>query len=482
MGQKPGINDQLFSKSVPHWAKNSKAFYVAIALAVGGILATGAIAVYSLNRVQARSESESSSSSPIASPAIEAVTALGRLEPTGEVRTLSAPMSLEGTNVKELLVAEGDQVRANQVIAIMDNRDRLQAAVDLAKKQVEIAQANLERVKAGAKAGAIQAQQETINRLGKELEGEQKAQQTRINRLETQLTETTKAQEATIKAQQATINAQQATIRRLDAEKRNTEQDFARYEQLVSDGVISTSELENRRLRVETAIERLSEAQENLSQQQANLTQAEANKAQTLATIIEQLEEARVNRDKTIAVLEAQIKEEEARLEEIKEIRPVDIKQAEAEVESALAAVDQAQADLKSLAYVRAPVDGQILKVHASPGEAPTEADGIVELGQTDDMMVIAEVYESDISKVRLGQRVAMTSESQVFEEELRGNVSQIGRQIGKKDILNTDPAAAVDARVVEVKIRLTPEDSKRVSGLTNSKVIVKIFLESKAN
>lgn len=472
MGHKPGMDEGLFSKPITRWA---------IAVAVGGTLATGVAAVYSLNRVQLRPTQ--SHLQPVATPAIEAVTALGRLEPDGEVIIISAPTSLEGANVvKALLVSEGDRVRANQVMAIMDNRDRLQAAVDLAKKKVEIAQANLEQVKAGAKAGAIQAQEETINRLEKELEGEKKAQQSKINRLETQLRETTKAQEATIQAQQATVKAQESTIRRLEAEKRNADNDFARYQQLAEDGAISTSELESRRLRVETALERLSEAQENLAQQQANLIQAEANQAQTIANLNEQLEESRVNRNKTIAVLEAQIKEEEARLEEIKEIRPVDIKKAEAEVESTLAAVEQAQADLDSLAYVRAPEDGQILDINTRAGETIKEGEGIVELGKTDEMRVVAEVYESDISKVRLGQRVAIRSESKAFEGKLQGNVSQIGRKIGKKDILDTDPAADVDARVVEVNIRLPPEDSQKVTGLTNSKVIVEIWLESESN
>lgn len=53
----------------------------------------------------------------------------------------------------------------------------------------------------------------------------------------------------------------------------------------------------------------------------------------------------------------------------------------------------------------------------------------------------------------------------------------EIGRQIGKQDVLDSDPAADVDARVVEVKIGLTPEASKRVSGLTYAKVVVAINL-----
>ncbi|MFN5892437.1 MAG: HlyD family secretion protein, partial [Dolichospermum sp.] len=57
----------------------------------------------------------------------------------------------------------------------------------------------------------------------------------------------------------------------------------------------------------------------------------------------------------------------------------------------------------------------------------------------------------------------------------LKGKVTEIGRKIGKKDVLNNDPAADIDARVVEVKIALSPEFNQQVSGLTNAKVTVEI-------
>jgi HlyD family secretion protein len=100
-----------------------------------------------------------------------------------------------------------------------------------------------------------------------------------------------------------------------------------------------------------------------------------------------------------------------------------------------------------------------------------------VELGQTEKMLVVAEVYESDIGKVRLGQRATVTSESQAFVGELSGKVSQVGLQIGKKDVLDTDPAADVDTRVIEVKILLDAEASRKVANLTYSKVLVKILI-----
>jgi HlyD family secretion protein len=437
MGHESGNQEGLLSKPITRWA---------IALSLVGAIGTGAVALYSLDRVRQRPAELPPT--PVASPTLRAVTALGRLEPEGEVVQLSASTSLQQARVAQLLVNEGDRVRAEQVVAVLDNRDRLQAAVERAQKQVKVAQANLDKVRAGAQAGTLSAQKAKIKRLEAELAGEQNAQQTAINRLEMQLQEARQAQDA--------------TIRRLEAELRSVQTDFERYQKLATNGAISDSELDSRRLSVETAVEQLSAAR--------------ANRNQILTTLSEQLKEARVTRNQTIAILQEEINEAKATLEEIREVRPVDVLQAEAEVESALAEVGQAQADLE-LAYVRAPIAGRILQINTRPGETIREDEGIAELGQTDNMMVVAEVYESDISKVRLGQRVRITSENNSFSGELEGSVSQIGLQIGKKDILDTDPAAFVDARVVEVNVRLNPEDSQRVADLTNSKVIVEILL-----
>jgi HlyD family secretion protein len=125
---------------------------------------------------------------------------------------------------------------------------------------------------------------------------------------------------------------------------------------------------------------------------------------------------------------------------------------------------------------VRSPRAGQILKIHTWPGEIIGN-QGIVELGRTDQMYAIAEVYETDIHKVRLGQKATITSAG--FTGKLQGTVDEIGLQIGKKDVLGTDPVADVDARVVQVKIRLKPADSQRVTDLTNLKVKVVIDISN---
>jgi HlyD family secretion protein len=161
-------------------------------------------------------------------------------------------------------------------------------------------------------------------------------------------------------------------------------------------------------------------------------------------------------------------------LEKIVEVRPVDIAVARAELEEAKADAQQAQANL-NIAYLRAPKEGQILKINTRPGEAISDK-GIVALGKTDNMYAIAEVYETDISKIRIGQKATVTSFG--FLGQLSGVVDEVGLQIGKKDVLNTDPTADVDSRVVEVKVRLDRDSSKQVSGLTNLQVNVVVHLD----
>ena len=411
-----------------------------------GLLITIAIVTYTVNTSKKKSLE---ASPPITkTPEIKAVTALGRIEPQGEVIQLSPPPDLGGTRIGKLLVKEGDRVSENQTIAILDNYDRTLADVELAQQEVQVAQANLAVVRAGAKRGEVNAQKAAIERLKAQLRGEITANQAEIARLEAQLTTETAEREA--------------SISRLQAELRNAESEFKRYQNLAREGVISESELDSRRLTLETARERLTEAQ------------ATYNK--TLTTLREEINKAKAVDKQEIDTLQKQISEAIATLDRISEVRDVDVRVAQAEVNRAIAKLKQAEESLK-LTQVKAPTDGQIIKINAYPGEVVNQDEGVVEFGQTNQMVVVAEVYESDISKVRLGQQAIIRSETGAFEGEVKGVVSQIGLQIGKQDVLDTDPAADVDSRVVEVKIRVEPEDSDRISHLTNSKAIIKINL-----
>jgi HlyD family secretion protein len=486
-----------------------------IALAGIGLVIAGLGGVYYLWQVKVQKAKEASIVVTPAPP--PAVSALGRLEPQGEVITLSAPASIEGTRIQELLVEEGDTVNAGEVIAILDSRAQLSAALKQSEKQVAVAESNLAQVQAGAKAGEIAAQKATIARLEAQLAGEKEKQAATITRLQAelrgerasqaatlarlnaQLVGDRTAQEATIerlKAQLATeTKAQEATIARMQAEFNNARVEYLRHQELFQAGAIAESLLDSKRTTFKTAQEQLLEEQANLqkiqqtSQEQLieliatlnkiNLTgqeqinEAEATRQKNIQSLQEQLNEAVANQEETVATLQKQIEEANATLDKIAEIRPVDIQAAQAEVEQAEATVEKAQTDLDQ-AYIKSPYNGQIIKIYARPGEVVGN-EGIVELGRTNQMFVVAEIYETDIAQVKKGQPATITSKALL--ETLTGTVDHVGLKIGKKDVLDTDPAADVDARVVEVKIRLNPQDSAKVKGLTNLQVEVKIFI-----
>jgi HlyD family secretion protein len=413
---------------------------------------------------------------------VKAVTALGRLEPLGEVIKISAPSTQGGKGtIAQLLVKEGDKVIRGQVIAILDNRQRLEAALAKAQEDVKVSQANLAKVKAGAKQGEIGAQKAEIARLASQLQGDGATYIATTARLEAQLKWEPAAQAGKIQALNAQLAGekptQTATLRRIKSQLGNAEVDYKRYQQLYTDRAIEATKVDAKRLEVETIREQLAEAQSKYNQTVAMLNQQiienQATQNKITTTTAQQIAEAKANYDKTLATTKQQIAAATATLSKIAEVRTVDVVGAQAELARAQATARQAQAELAE-AYVRAPNPGEILKVHSRAGESPSDK-GIVEMGQTSQMVAVAEIYESDVRKLRVGQTASISSESGAFGQSLRGTVTYIGLQIGKQDVLNTDPAADSDSRVVEVKVAIDPSDSTSVKGLTNSKVAVKI-------
>ena len=376
------------------------------ALVISAIAIFGGAMIYRLTQANT-----SKTEAPVQTmPEIKTVTALGRLEPKGEIIQISISSDAGGNQIDELLVREGDEIEKGQLIAILDSRDRALAALDRDREQVRVAQANLAQVKAGAKTGEIQAQQAAIARIEAE----------RSNN----------------------IMAQQATVSRIKAEVNNARVEYRRYDRLYRDGAISASEKDSKYLTLKTAQEQLAEAK-------ANLNRIESSQQQQLA-------------------------EAKATLNKIAEVRPVDVAVAEAEVRQAQAVVKTAQTELDK-AYIKSPQAGTAIEILTRPGEVVSNGEGIVRIGQVKQMYAVAEVYESDIGKVKLGQPATITSSA--IEGKLTGTVEQIGLEIERQEVVNTDPTANIDARVVEVKVKLDDKFSQKVAGLTNLQVNVKIDL-----
>ncbi|NER50258.1 MAG: ABC exporter membrane fusion protein [Symploca sp. SIO1A3] len=346
----------------------------------------------------------------IALPELKTVTALGHLEPEGEVVNLTAPTSSQESRIEELLVKVGDSVKAEDVIAILDSRDRLQASYKQAQQDVEVSRARLAQVQAGAKVGEIATQKAEITRLEAD--------------------------------QQARITAQQANVERLQAEVQNAQVEYQRYDSLYQEGAISASARDTRQLTLQTS-------QRNLKQAQAELTRLQSTRSPELAKA-------------------------QATLSSMTEVRPVDVQVSQAELQRAIAAAAQSKASLEQ-AFVRSPQDGVIMDIHTQPGEVIT-TEGIVEIGQIEQMVAIAEVYESDVQKLKPGQTARIFSNA--LPNELRGNVTWVDLKVHRQTVINTDPSENIDAKIVEVRVQLDPESSQAAAKFTNLQVEVEIEVD----
>jgi HlyD family secretion protein len=395
MLQDARVSDQPTSK-----ARNRRWSVLAVAfmLSIGG--------AYTLWQFQSAKTAETEAAK-VKVPKITTVTALGGLEPKGEVIKLSAPTSSNGNRVDRLFVKEGTFVKAGQVVAILDSHDRLQAALQQAKENVRVAQAKLAITQAGAKRGELAAQRAEIGRLAAQQQGD--------------------------------MATQESNIARLEASLRNAQTEYGRYQSLAQEGAISASSRDSKRLTLETAQKQLQEAQAGLNR--------------TRSTSPRELSKAK------------------ATLDQLAEVRSVDVKASRAEVNRTRAAMNQAQAELKQ-AEVHSPIDGEVLYIHTRAGEVVSN-DGIVEIGQTKRMYAVAEVYQSDISRIKVGQQAQVTSDS--IPGELQGTVERIGSQVRRQTIVNTDPSSNIDSRVVEVHVALDPASSQKAAKFTNLQVTVVI-------
>jgi HlyD family secretion protein len=343
------------------------------------------------------------------------VAALGRLEPRGEVVRVSGP---SGERIARLLVKQGDLVQAGSILAYLESFEERRAERDYAASQLAEAQAKLEATTDYGEA-QIQAAERKVDQVQRPGD--------------------------------AQIAAQRARVREAQAQLELAQANLQRDRDLQAQGAISQRSLDERQTEVR-------QLEEQLRNAQASLVQLETRWQEDVRTAEADLEAQRAN---------------------------LPLSQVEVEANSARRNLDLAQARLERT-VIHAPQTGRVLRIITREGEAigtsageASRNDGILELGDTSQMFVVAEVYESDVGLVKLGQTATITSRNGAFETSLTGKVAEIGWQIFKNNVLDDDPAANADARIVEVKIQL--DESKPVAALTNLQVDVRIDVKDQS-
>ena len=121
------------------------------------------------------------------------------------------------------------------------------------------------------------------------------------------------------------------------------------------------------------------------------------------------------------------------------------------------------------------PIDGFILEINTRVGERP-KSEGIMDIGSSQEMEALIEVYESDIDRVFISQNVELISENGGFKETLKGKVIRISPQVKQRKVLSTDPTGDADSRIIEVLVKLDKESIDLVQNYAGMKVIARFI------
>ena len=122
---------------------------------------------------------------------------------------------------------------------------------------------------------------------------------------------------------------------------------------------------------------------------------------------------------------------------------------------------------------INSPIDGTVVAIFSRPGER-VSSRGLAEIADLSQLEVVAEIYERDMPRVKLGQKASIQVPG--IAEPILGEVNQLGFLVRKNDLNSTDPISDKDIRTVPVRIALEPKMKDVLQHLIYMQVAVKLL------
>ena len=130
---------------------------------------------------------------------------------------------------------------------------------------------------------------------------------------------------------------------------------------------------------------------------------------------------------------------------------------AEADLKLAQAQLEEAKARYEKT-FIRSPIDGTVLRKHHRNGESvsnsSTVPDPILTIGDRKVLRVRIDVDETEIAKVRVGEKAYVTADA-FGDQKFWGKVVRVGEQLGPKNIRTDQPTERVDTKILETLVEL---------------------------
>lgn len=300
-----------------------------------------------------------------------------------------------GGRIAQILVAEGDRVKAGQVVAILADEEvdqQVQAAIaQVQAARQELAQAQLD----------IRVIDSRIQEAETTLTQSQTDSQGRVSQSESSLAAAT----AQVAQAQAQVVQAEAEVKRAAAQLKLAQLDRDRYAELVQQGAINRQQFDQAQTNADTAAATLETAQATLIARQAAVRAAKQQR-QAAQGNVTQTEATTLNpaiRQSQLAAYQRQREQAIARYAAV-----------QAKVNAAIAQQQQLQARLNSF-QVKSPIAGIVQDRPVEPGAVVTSGKTVLTVIDPNAIYLRAYVPEGDIGKLYPGKpaRVLLDSRPQ---------------------------------------------------------------------
>jgi membrane fusion protein (multidrug efflux system) len=307
----------------------------------------------------------------------------------GTISPVSAKVS---GHVVELLVRDHQAVRANDLLLRVDPRD-YEAKRDQARAAVAVAEANVRAARAELPL-ARETTRSQVDEVRAALEGTRVA----VRSSESAVDES----RARLESKRAAAAASRADVAAAESAQRKARRDLERMQALMKNDYVSRREHDDAMAALESADAAVEAARRRLVALEKEVQQTEAEVAsRMLAT--EQARQRVAEMRGTLARTESQ--------QQTVSVKTAELARAEAELKAAQADLAVAELNLEHT-VVRAPIDGVVSKRSVEIGQIVQPGQPLLALVPLHDVWVVANFKETQLTRIRPGQRADVRIDS----------------------------------------------------------------------
>lgn len=289
-----------------------------------------------------------------------------------------------GGRVTKILVREGDQVKAGQAVAEMEDLE-IDAQLQGAAAQVSAARQEAAQAKSDIAVAESKIQESTAN-----LEQAKVDSRGRVD----QAGSTVDAAKAQLNQAKAQVLQAQAQVKQAEAQAKQARDDRDRYAQLVKAGAINRQQFDQARTSADTAQANLDAARAELNVRTAAVTTAN-NQLAALRGGLTQSNATQLNP----AIRRSQL----VAAQQQKQQAYAALAAAQAKTQSAVAAQRQIQKRLDSF-QIRSPIDGVVQDRPLEPGAVVATGKTLLTVINPNAVYLRAYVPEGDLGNIYVGQ------------------------------------------------------------------------------